>query len=75
MIFMYLTMWVIWFIPICLYIIWKRGDWYLFIFPPLCINVIMIFLSFISDTVSVLFCVCIHLFLIISFIKRKKDNN
>ena len=65
-------MWIIWIVPTILYIYWRRGDWYLFIFPPIIITGIMIVLSFISNDLGIMFCVLLHLFLVGSYIKIKK---
>lgn len=65
-----LLLWGVWCIPMILYIYWKRGDWYLFIFPPIVIMVISLFTSMISESVGVLTILGIHIILIISYIRR-----
>lgn len=64
-------LWVIWFVPMLLYIIWKRGDWYLFIIPPAVITIIALCISIFSEILGVIAIIVIHIYLIISFLMKK----
>ena len=68
-------LWVIWFVPMLLYIIWKRGDWYLFIFPPAVITIIALCISIFSEILGVIAIIAIHMYLILSFLLKKDRNN
>ena len=63
-------LWIAWLIPALLYLFWKRGDWYLFIIPPVIVTIIAVCISFISQTLSIIVIVAIHVFLFVSFWHR-----
>ena len=67
-----IILWIIWCIPSVLYIIWKRGDWYLFIIPPIVFTVISLIIAMFSEVLSVIAIIAIHIFLFISFLLRIK---
>lgn len=67
-----IILWLIWFVPMLLYTIWKRGDWYLFIIPPTVITVIALCISVFSEILSIITIIVIHIFLIVSFWLRVK---
>lgn len=65
-------LWFIWFVPVLLYIIWKRGDWYLFIIPPAVITIIALCISIFSEMLGVIIIILIHIYLIVSFFVKRK---
>lgn len=67
-----IILWLIWCVPMLLYIIWKRGDWYLFIFPPIVITIIALGISIFSEILSIIAIIIIHIYLIASFLFRMK---
>ncbi len=67
-----IILWIIWFIPMLLYIIWKRGDWYLFIIPPVIITIISLCISIFSEMIGIMAIIVIHTSLIALFIVRMK---
>ena len=67
-----IILWIIWFIPMLLYIIWKRGDWYLFIIPPAIVTIIALCISIFSEILGIITILVIHIFLVVSFIVRIK---
>lgn len=73
MIFALIILWLIWFVPMILYIVWKRGDWYLFIIPPVVITIIAVCISIFSEVLGIIAIVVIHIYLVISFLLRWKE--
>lgn len=69
-----IILWFIWCIPMLLYIVWKRGDWYLFIIPPTIITIIALCISIFSEILSITVTIIIHIYLIVSFISRIKKQ-
>lgn len=67
-----IIMWLIWSIPMLLYIIWKRGDWYLFAIPPTVITIITLCISVFSKLLGIIAILVIHIFLIVSFLMRMR---
>ena len=67
-----IILWIIWFIPMLLYIIWKRCDWYLFIIPPVIITIISLCISIFSEMIGIMAIIVIHTSLIALFIVRMK---
>lgn len=67
-----IILWIIWCIPMLLYILWKRGDWYLFIIPPTVISIIALCISIFSEILSIIAIIIIHIYLIVSFLFRIK---
>lgn len=67
-----IILWIIWCVPMLLYIIWKRGDWYLFIFPPIVTTIIALGISIFSEILSIIAIIIIHIYLIVSFLFRMK---
>lgn len=67
-----IILWIIWCIPMLLYILWKRGDWYLFIIPPTVISIIVLCISIFSEILSIIAIIIIHIYLIVSFLFRIK---
>lgn len=63
-----IILWIIWCIPMLLYILWKRGDWYLFIIPPTVISIIALCISIFSEILSIIAIIIIHIYLIVSFL-------
>lgn len=68
-------LWVIWCIPTLLYIIWKRGDWYLLIIPPAIISIIAILLSLVSECLGIVFIVGIHIFIVTTYLLSRRKSN
>lgn len=62
---------IMWSIPMILYIIWRRGDWYLFLFPMLFSFVICAALSVISDILSIVFALMVVAYAIYGFTKKE----
>lgn len=62
-----IILWIVWLIPTLLYIYWKRGDWYLFIIPPVVVTIIALCISFFSEVLGILAIVAIHIFLLGAF--------
>ena len=62
---------VTWGIPMILYIVWKRGDWYLFLFLMFSSFFICFILSVISDVLSICFAIIIAIY----FIKSITNKN
>lgn len=71
MIILYILLWVVWLIPMIMYIIWKREDWYLFVIPPIVLQMVMMALSIVSDVLSVSVCIVIHVLLLGAYYYRK----
>lgn len=67
-----IILWLIWFVPMLLYFIWKRGDWYLFIIPPVVITFISFCISFISEILGIIVIIVIHIYLVVSFLLRMR---
>ncbi len=67
-------LWLIWFVPILLYIVWKRGDWYLFIIPPVVITIIAVCISVFSEVLGIIAIIVIHIYLVISFLLRWRET-
>ncbi len=67
-----IILWLIWFVPISLYIIWKRGDWYLFIIPPTVITIIALSISVFSELLGIIAIIVIHIFISLYFLLRMK---
>lgn len=67
-----IILWIIWCIPMLLYILWKRGDWYLFIIPPIIITIIAICISIVSEMLGIVAIIIIHIYLVVSFLFRIK---
>lgn len=59
-------LWSVWLIPMFLYMIWKRGDWYLFIIPPTFTTIIALCISIFSVKLGIISIIGIHIFLIVS---------
>lgn len=56
-------MWFLWLALSIIYIIWKREDWYLFLFPPLVITIISILLWCFSEILAIVFVTGIHIYI------------
>lgn len=69
-----IILWIVWLIPTFLYIYWKRGDWYLFIIPPVVVTIIAVCISFFSEVLGILVIVVIHIFLLGAFWQRMKKK-
>ena len=69
-----IVLWIVWLIPTLLYIYWKRGDWYLFIIPPVVITIIALCISFFSEELGILAIVAMHIFLLGAFLQRIKKK-
>lgn len=69
-----IILWAVWLIPTVLYICWKRGDWYLFIIPPVVVTIIALCISFFSEVLGILAIVGIHIFLLGAFLQRMKKK-
>ena len=67
-------MWFIWLIPAFMYIFWKRGDWYLFIFPPLVVSVIALAISVFSEIIAIISIILIHVIMLFLFWRRKQNE-
>lgn len=67
-----IIMWIIWLVPVLLYIYWKRGDWYLLFFPPVIISIIARIVYVFSEMLSVLSLVLIHIILLVIWWNRIK---
>ena len=67
-----IILWIIWCIPSMLYIIWKRGDWYLFIIPPIIFTVIFLIIAIFSEVLGVIIIIAIHIFLVVLFLLGMK---
>ena len=65
---------LVWGIPMILYIIWKRGDWYLFLFPLFISILICAVLSWISDMVSIGFALIVAIYFIYNIISKSSKN-
>ena len=71
MVIAFIIMLLVWCIPMMLYIIWKRGDWYLFFFP-MCISILICaVLSLASDVLSIGFTIIIAIYFVYSCTNRK----
>lgn len=62
---------IIWLIPMIVYIIWKRGDWYLFLFPLFISILICMGLSMISDTLSISFVIIVVIYFVYNLTNKK----
>lgn len=60
-----------WCVPMILYIIWKRGDWYLFLFPLFISILICRLLATISDVLSIGFSIIVLSYGIYNFTNKK----
>lgn len=58
-------------IPMLLYIIWKRGDWYLFLFIMLISFGVCAILALISDILSIGFAILVAIYSIYNLINKK----
>lgn len=67
-----MIMWIIWLIPAVLYIYFKRGDWYLFIVPPMFFTIIGLVISCFSEITGILVIVFVHIFIIDVYRQRIK---
>lgn len=61
---------LVWCIPMVLYIVWKRGDWYLFLFPMILSFVICVVLTVISDVLSIGFAIMVVIYSIYSLTNK-----
>ena len=61
----------VWCIPMIFYIIWKRGDWYLFLFPMLISILICRLLALISDMLSIIFSIIVVSYSIYNLTNKK----
>ena len=61
----------VWCIPMILYMIWKRGDWYLFLFPLVISILICRLLASISDVLSIVFSIIVAGYSIYNLTNRK----
>ena len=61
----------LWCVPMILYIIWKRGDWYLFLFPLFISILICRLLATISDVLSIVFSIIVLGYGIYNFTNKK----
>lgn len=61
----------VWIIPMVLYIIWKRGDWYLFLFPMIISFVISSVLALISNVLSIIFAIMVAIYCIYNLTNKK----
>lgn len=62
--------WVIWLVLAIIYIILKRGDWYLWLFPPLAITIVGVLLWFFSEVLGIIFVAVVHIYIVSSAILR-----
>ena len=61
-----IVLWIVWLIPAVIYIYWKRGDWYLCIFPPAVMTVLALCISIFSDTLAIIGLIGIHIYMVVS---------
>jgi hypothetical protein len=72
MVWFFVVLWIVWVIPAVIYIVWKRGDWYLFLFPPIVFSLVGWLISAFSEMIAMTVVAVIHIYLIISVIVRQK---
>ena len=61
----------VWCILMLLYIIWKRRDWYLFLFPMFLSFIICVMLASISDMLCILVTIIVVIYIIYNFTNKK----
>lgn len=71
MVIAFIIMLFVWCIPMMLYIIWKRGDWYLFLFPLIISILICAVLSLGSDVLSIGFAIIVAIYFVYSLTNKK----
>lgn len=71
MIIAFIILVLVWCVPMILYIIWKRGDWYLFLFLLLISMLICVVLALISDKLSIGFAIIVVIYCIYNLTNKK----
>lgn len=71
MVIAFIIMLFVWCIFMMLYIIWKRSDWYLFLFPLIISIIICAVLSLGSDILSIGFAIIVAISFVYSFTNKK----
>lgn len=66
-----IILFLVWGIPMILYIVWKRGDWYLFLFPMFLSTVICFVLAVISDVLSICFSIMAVIYIVYNLTNKK----
>lgn len=61
----------VWCVPMILYIIWKRGDWYLFLVLLLISILICVVLALISDVLSICFAIIVAIYFIFNLTSKR----
>lgn len=61
-------------VPMCIYFILKRHDWYLFLFPMILLSGISILLSILWSGLSIAFSVFVYIYIIYGFTNKRARN-